>query len=124
MRSPTGISIQYSCPVNPVEAAIGGFTDQVIPAARERGIGIIGMKTLGAGNYIRPGSGLSPEALIRFALSQDVDIVIVGCSTADEARVLARIGEEHTAMSEEDQAQLIETVRPYAHRLAYYRGVI
>jgi aryl-alcohol dehydrogenase-like predicted oxidoreductase len=111
-------------PVNPVEAAIGGFTDHVIPAARERGIGIIGMKTLGAGNYIRPGSGLSPEALIRFALSQDVDLVIVGCSTADEARVLARIGEEHTAMSEEDQAQLIETVRPYAHRLAYYRGVI
>jgi hypothetical protein len=108
----------------PLEAAIGGFSDRVIPAARERGIGIIGMKTLGAGNYIRPGSGLSPEALIRFALSQDVDLVIVGCSTAGEARLLARIDQEHTAMSEEAQAQLIETVRPYAHRLAYYRGVI
>ena len=69
-------------PVSPVEAAIGGFSDQVIPAARERDIGIIGMKTLGAGNYIRPGSGLSPQTLIRFALSQDVDLVIVGCSTA------------------------------------------
>lgn len=110
-------------PVSPVEAAIGGFSDQVIPAARERDIGIIGMKTLGAGNYIHPGSGLSPEALIRFALSQDVDLVIVGCSTADDARVLARIGQEYTAMSEEEQAQLVETVRPYAHRLAYYRGV-
>lgn len=111
-------------PVSPVEAAIGGFTDQVIPAARERDIGIIGMKTLGAGNYIHPGSGLSPQTLIRFALSQDVDLVIVGCSTAGEARLLARIGQEHTAMSEEEQVQLIETVRPYAHRLAYYRGVI
>jgi aryl-alcohol dehydrogenase-like predicted oxidoreductase len=110
-------------PVSPVEAAIGGFSDQVIPAARERDIGIIGMKTLGAGNYIHPESGLSPETLIRFALSQEVDLVIVGCSTAGEARLLARIGQEHTAMSEEEQAQLIETVRPYAHRLAYYRGV-
>ena len=110
-------------PVNPVEAALGGFTDQVIPAARERGIGIIGMKTLGAGNYIRPGSGLSPEALIRFALSQDVDLVIVGCSTADEARVLARIGQVHTTMNEDEQERLIDTVRPYAHHLAYYRGV-
>jgi aryl-alcohol dehydrogenase-like predicted oxidoreductase len=110
-------------PVNPVEAALGGFTDQVIPAARERGIGIIGMKTLGAGNYIRPGSGLSPEALIRFALSQDVDLVIVGCSTADEARVLARIGQVHTTMNEDEQERLIDTVRPYAHQLAYYRGV-
>jgi aryl-alcohol dehydrogenase-like predicted oxidoreductase len=111
-------------PVSPVEGAIGGFSDQVIPAARERNIGIIGMKTLGAGNYIHPESGLSPETLIRFALSQDVDLVIVGCSTAGEARLLARLGQEHTAMSEEEQAQLIDTVRPYAPRLAYYRGVI
>jgi aryl-alcohol dehydrogenase-like predicted oxidoreductase len=111
-------------PVSPVEAAIGGFSDQVIPAARERDIGIIGMKTLGAGNYIHPESGLNPQTLIRFALSQDVDLVIVGCSTAGEARLLARIDQEHTAMSEEEQTQLIEIVRPYAHRLAYYRGVI
>ena len=111
-------------PVSPVEAAIGGFSDQVIPAARERDIGIIGMKTLGAGNYINPGSGFSPQTLIRFALSQDVDLVIVGCSTAGEARLLARIGQEHTMMNEDEQARLIESVRPYAHRLAYYRGVI
>jgi aryl-alcohol dehydrogenase-like predicted oxidoreductase len=111
-------------PVSPVEAAIGGFADQVIPAARERGIGVIGMKTLGAGNYIHPESGLNPETLIRFALSQDVDLVIVGCSTADEARFLARIGQEHVTMSDEEQARLIETVRPYAPRLAYYRGII
>ena len=95
----------------------------MIPAARERGIGVIGMKTLGAGNYIRPESGLNPETLIRFALSQDVDLVIVGCSTAGEARLLARIGKEHAPMSEEEQTRFIETVRPYAHRLAYYRGV-
>jgi aryl-alcohol dehydrogenase-like predicted oxidoreductase len=111
-------------PVSPVEAAIRGFSDQVIPAARERDIGVIGMKSLGAGNYIHPESGLTPETLIRFALSQDVDLVIVGCSTADEARFLARIGQEHVTMGEEEQNRLIETVRPYAHRLAYYRGVI
>jgi aryl-alcohol dehydrogenase-like predicted oxidoreductase len=111
-------------PVNPVEAAIGGFLDRVIPAARERGIGVIGMKTLGAGMYIRPEAGLSPENLIRFALSQDVDMVIVGCSTADEARFLARTGSGAAPMKEAEQARLVETVRPYADRLAYYRGTI
>jgi aryl-alcohol dehydrogenase-like predicted oxidoreductase len=110
-------------PVNPIESAIGGFLDRVIPAARERGIGVIGMKTLGAGNYIHPESGLTPENLIRFALSQDVDIVIVGCSTPDETRLLARSAQNHSPMSEEDQTRLIETVRPFADRLAYYRGV-
>jgi aryl-alcohol dehydrogenase-like predicted oxidoreductase len=111
-------------PVNPVESVIGGFPDRVIPAARDRGIGVIGMKTMGAGHYILPGSGLLPEVLIRFALSQDVDLVIAGCSTPDEARLLARIGKDPEPMEEEEQARVIETVRPFAERLAYYRGII
>jgi aryl-alcohol dehydrogenase-like predicted oxidoreductase len=110
-------------PVNPVESAIGGFLDLVIPAARERGIGVIGMKTMGAGNYILPEAGLLPEVLIRFALSQDVDLVIVGCSTPEEARLLARLGKEHIPMEEEEQGRIIGIVRPNANRLAYYRGV-
>ena len=111
-------------PVNPVETIIGGFLDTVIPAARERGIGVIGMKTMGAGNYILPGSGLLPTTLIRFALAQDVDLVIAGCSTPDEARLLARAGKGATPMGEEEQAGLVNAVRPFAERLAYYRGVI
>ena len=111
-------------PVSPVESAIGGFLDRVIPAARERGIGVIGMKTMGAGNYIHPKYGLTPENLIRFALSQEVDLVIVGCSTPDEARLLARTGNNDVPMDEEEQNRLVETVRPYADRLAFYRRVI
>ena len=110
-------------PVNPVESAIGGFLDRVIPAARERGIGVIGMKTMGAGNYILPEAGLLPEVLIRFALSQDVDLVIVGCSTPEEAQILTRTGKEHIPMEKEEQARIVGIVRPYADRLAYYRGV-
>jgi aryl-alcohol dehydrogenase-like predicted oxidoreductase len=111
-------------PVNPVEAAIGGFLDRVIPTARERGIGVIGMKVLGAGQYLFPDSGFSVENLVRFALSQDVDILIIGCSTPDEAQTLSRLGKEPNPMDEEEQARMVESIRPYAERLAYYRGVI
>ncbi len=111
-------------PVNPIEAVIGGFLDRVIPAARERGIGIIGMKTLGAGNFIQPEAGLLPSSLMRFALAQDVDLVIVGCSTPEEARFLARIEKDFPPMGEEEKTRLVDTVRPFAERLAYYRGVI
>ncbi len=82
------------------------------------------MKTLGAGNYISPKTGLTPQNLIRFALSQDVDMVIVGCSTPDEARLLAQTGRDTRPMDEDEQARIVETVRPYAYNLAYYRGVI
>jgi aryl-alcohol dehydrogenase-like predicted oxidoreductase len=111
-------------PVNPVEVVIGGFIDRVIPAARERGIGVIGMKTLGAGNYISPESGLTAETLVRFALSVDVDLVIAGCSTPDETRALARAGEVHTPMDQEEQDRVTGAFRSYAERLAFYRGVI
>lgn len=110
-------------PVSPVEAALGGFLDRVIPAARDRGIGVIGMKVLGAGTFLYPDAGLTPEKLIRFALSQDVDLVIVGCSTPAEAELLARLGREPAPMESDEQERLMETVRPYTERLAYYRGV-
>ncbi len=110
-------------PVNPVEAILGGFSDRVITAARDRGIGVIGMKVLGAGTYISPEAGITAELLIRFALAQDIDLVIVGCSTPDEARLLARLGAAEP-MDEEEQARIVERVRPAARRLAYYRGVI
>jgi aryl-alcohol dehydrogenase-like predicted oxidoreductase len=111
-------------PVSPVETALGGFSDRVIPAAREQGVGVIGMKVLGAGNFLYPEEGVSAENLIRFALSQDVDLVIVGCSTPAEVELLCRLGREHTPMDEEEQARLVETIRPSADRLAYYRGVV
>jgi hypothetical protein len=82
------------------------------------------MKTMGAGNYLHPEAGLTPEALIRFALSQDVDLVIVGCSTPDEARFLAQMGTDSSKMDDNEQTRLIETVRPWAQNLAYYRGVL
>jgi aryl-alcohol dehydrogenase-like predicted oxidoreductase len=111
-------------PVSPVEAAIGGFIDRVIPAARERGIGVIGMKVLGAGAYISPDDGFSSGELIRFALTQDVDLVISGCSTPDEAEFLARQEKLHIPMDEEEQTAMVEEIRPFAETLAYYRGVI
>jgi aryl-alcohol dehydrogenase-like predicted oxidoreductase len=111
-------------PVNPIEAVIGGFLDRVIPAARERGIGVIGMKTLGAGNFIFPDAGILPDTLVRFALAQDTDIVIAGCSTPGEAQQLARAGRNREPMSDDEQSRVIGAFRPYARELAFYRGSI
>jgi aryl-alcohol dehydrogenase-like predicted oxidoreductase len=111
-------------PVNPVEVVIGGFTDTVIPAARERGIGVIGMKAMGAGHFIFPDAGILPDTLVRFALAQDTDLVIAGCSTPGEANQLARAGRNADPMGDDEQSRVIDAFRPYATRLAFYRGII
>ena len=51
-------------PVNPAEAIIGGFMDRVMTAALDKGMAVIGMKVLGARNYIEPKLGITPNLLI------------------------------------------------------------
>jgi aryl-alcohol dehydrogenase-like predicted oxidoreductase len=109
-------------PVNPVEGALGGFLDVTVPAARERGIAVIGMKVLGASHYLAPQSGLTAEVLIRFALSQAVDLVVVGCSSPEQVGVLADIGRRFEPLVVSEQNQLVDLFHPQARRLAYYRG--
>jgi hypothetical protein len=111
-------------PVNPVEAALGGFLDRTLPAAAEKGMAVIGMKVLGAGNYLAPSGGISAELLLRYALSQPVTLVIVGCSLPIEVLTLASLGRDFTPLTEAEQGDLEERFAPYAADLAFYRGVL
>ncbi len=109
-------------PVNPVEACIGGFIDMTLAAAREKGLAIIAMKVLGGSHYLNPEAGITAEVLIRFALAQPVNHVIVGCSSPQEVQTLARAGSDDFPMSMEEQERVIELFRPKARQLSFYRG--
>jgi aryl-alcohol dehydrogenase-like predicted oxidoreductase len=111
-------------PVNPVEGILGGFLTSTLRQARKKGVAVIAMKVLGASHYLKPQFGLSAERLIRYALSQDITLVIVGCSGPGEVRTLAEAARNPELMTEEEQCQLHEIYRPYARKLAYYRGLM
>ncbi|MHB8118018.1 MAG: aldo/keto reductase [Methanothrix sp.] len=111
-------------PVNPAEAVLGGFLDDVMAAALDRGHAVIGMKVLEATHYISPEDGVTAELLLRFALSRDISTAIVGCSSPREVEALAQVGREFQPLAAEEEKRLLELFRPHASRLAYYRGVI
>ena len=111
-------------PVNPVEGALGGFLDKTLPAALEKRVAVIGMKILGASSYVFTERGITPEKLIRYALSQSITMAIVGCSTPTHVRTLASMGRDFEPMSPEEQRELVSWFKPHASRIAYYRGVI
>ncbi|HUK92925.1 MAG TPA: aldo/keto reductase [Methanomicrobiales archaeon] len=110
-------------PVNPVEGVLGGFLDRTIPMAEKKGLAIIGMKVLGAGNYLAPTGGISAELLIRYALSQPVTLVIVGCSQPIEVLTLASLGRDFTPHTGAEQRILEQRFAPHAADFAFYRGV-
>ena len=66
-------------PVNPAEQKYKSFIDVVLPLALEKNMGIIGMKV-----YFRRFATRLPwynnmEPFLRFALSQPVTNVVIGC---------------------------------------------
>ena len=111
-------------PVNPVEGILGGFLTSTLAAARAKGIAIIAMKILGASHYVHLKFGITPELLIRYALSHDITVAIVGCSSAEEVTTLADTGRDFEPLSADEISQLLKIFEPYARRLAFYRGVL
>lgn len=109
-------------PVNPVEELMGGFLDEVMPEALDRGLAVIGMKVLGAGHYISREMGITPELLIRFAISKGITTAIVGCSSPREVQTLAKVGQDFELLSENEEKRLLDLFKPYKRKLAFYRG--
>lgn len=109
-------------PVNPVEAALGGFLDETLPAAREKGLAVIAMKVLGASHYIAPQAGIGALDLIAYALGYPVTLAIVGCSSPEHVRTLAQAAA--TPLTEERRREIETLYAPAARRLAYYRGMV
>ncbi len=111
-------------PVNPVEGVLGGFLTSTLPAANKKGIAVIGMKILGASHYLQPRLGITAELLIRFALSQQISVAIVGCSSASEVKTLADAGRSFNPLSQQERTDLMQRLAPYSKQLAFYRGVL
>jgi len=110
-------------PVNPVEEIVGGFLTHTLPAAKKKGIAVIGMKVLGGSHYVLPKLGITAEELIRYALSVGITLPIVGCSSPEEVQTLAETAKGMGPLPEGDRKLLVDKFRPYASELAFYRGV-
>ena len=111
-------------PANPVEEILGGFLTDTLPAARKKGVAVIGMKVLGAAHFILPRTQITAAALIRYALSFDIDVAIVGCATPAEVETLAETGRMTQPLAEKERRYLSSMFKPIARQLAYYRGVL
>jgi aryl-alcohol dehydrogenase-like predicted oxidoreductase len=108
-------------PVNPAEPFYKSYMDTVIPAASQKGMGIIAMKVYFRGFASRiPGfSGMEP--FFRFALSQPVTTAVIGCDDLQQLEENVSFAASFTPMTIEEQTELQEFVAPYARQLMYYK---
>lgn len=108
-------------PVNPAEPHYWSFLSEVLPKAQEKGMGILGMKTLSRGVCVKIFGAESIENFLRFAMTQPISAAVVGCQTIEELEMNVRIARSFQPMPRKDQDILLSRVRSYARELMYYK---
>ncbi|MBX3185704.1 MAG: aldo/keto reductase [Labilithrix sp.] len=107
-------------PINPADPARRPFITTVIPKAREKGMGVIGMKVMSAGQILADGAASATEC-IRYAMAF-ADTLIIGCSSSAEVRENLSAGRTQEPMSRDEQRAFEARLSPRAQRYAYFKG--
>ena len=101
-------------PVNVMDASYRSFVKSVLPEAERRGIGVIGMKSLGGSGQIVTEAGVPVEDCIRYALSQPIATLVCGMQSIDEVDQNVAIASDFEPMSQGEVDALVERTRPVA----------
>jgi aryl-alcohol dehydrogenase-like predicted oxidoreductase len=107
-------------PINPADGAHRPFLTTVLPAARERGMGVIGMKVMAQGALLAGGAATADEC-IRYAMAY-ADTLIIGCSSPEEVKQNLRIGRSSPPMGDAEQRALEERLAGRASEYSYFKG--
>ena len=97
-----------------VDAHLNDFATEVVPAARKKGIAVVGMKALKGMERAQRGK-VEAGPLLRYAWSLPVDTVIVGLR--DEAEIRPNLVSARTfrPMSTDEMRALEARLKPYAN---------
>lgn len=93
-------------PVNLLDAQYLSFQHEVLPLLHQRGIGVIGMKSLSNGRIMK--AGVSASEAMRYAFSQPIDILISGIDSLDALHENLAVARFFEPMSRQEQHQLLE----------------
>ena len=99
-------------PVNAADRHYRSFLELTVPKLRERSVGIIGMKAFGLGALLEPGE-ITASHLLRYAFSQPVHSVIVGCRSQAELEENVGIARAFKPMTAQEQAALEDKTRDF-----------
>ena len=108
-------------PVNPAEPEYRNFLEEVVPLARRKEMGIVGMKVYLRGFASRLPGYTGMEPFLRFALSQPVTNVVIGCDDAAQLEENAGFARSFSPMADGEKDELIRSISSYARELMFYK---
>ncbi len=101
-------------PLNPLDGTYRSFAQHVLPVAKEKGMAVFGMKSLGgSGEMVRKGA-ITPAEGLRYAMSLPVTVTISGMDSLEVLHQNLEVVRDFKPMSESEMAQLRERCKPQA----------
>jgi uncharacterized protein len=111
-------------PINVLDAHYRSFQNEILPELNRRGIGVIGMKSLGGRGQLIDELGLTAEQCRRYALSLPISTLICGIQSLENLEQDVEIARNFTPMSEAEQQELLGSVHEEAGdgRLEWFKS--
>ena len=100
-------------PLNVLDAHYKSFEKNVLPVLQARGIGVLGMKSMGSGDILKSGV-VSPDECLRYALSLPTSVVITGIDSKEVLAQAFRVARTFKPLSPEERASLLARTAPAA----------
>jgi len=94
-------------PVSVLDHFILSFVDELLPAAKAKGVAVAGMKILGLGRLSR-----IYERALRYAFGLPIDTAVVGMASLDDLRRDLKVAENYRPLDDEEQLSLYREVLP------------
>lgn len=103
-------TIQF--PTNLLDGHYRSFTKGILPRVAERGMGIIGMKSLAGSRILK--TGVSPQEAINYALSLSIDTLVSGIDSFEVLNQNLSIVRKWKPLSKKEQKHLLKRVASFA----------
>jgi len=97
------------------------FIENLLPAAVEKKLGIIGMKVPAIGHIFKPGGLTTMRQAMGYVLTLPVNTVIIGIKTIAELEENVRIAKEFRPLTPEQMAELENLTRPYYADATFFK---
>lgn len=107
--------------LNAADRARLSFIERLLPAARERGAGVIGMKVLAKGVLLKPAGISTVREALGYVLSLPVSTAIVGFETIKQVDEAVEAARSFAPFAPEDMARLEALARPYANEASWFK---
>jgi predicted aldo/keto reductase-like oxidoreductase len=93
-------------PLNIMDAHYDSFERRILPVLSENNVGVLGMKPMGAGLFLRSNVVTAVECL-HYAMSLPISVVITGCDSLAILRQALEAVRSFSPMSEEERSALL-----------------